>query len=80
MSPSQAAHLRLLSQLPVRTHIRQYQDRQQGKRFQNGVVPPEVVEEFKEYRAAGMVGKRIRNRLRIGSKTYSRILAILEGQ
>lgn len=75
------AAFRLATQLPTHTHHRDYPaHRAGGARYDKcEVLPQELVDAFKEERKTRASGKLIRSRLHIGTKTYKRLLNLIEG-
>lgn len=79
MTPWLAAHLRLCEQLPRRTHYRTFGDvLTQGQRYQNGQLPPWLIDEYKSLRASGRTYKQIRDVLHVGPRTIAKLAALSE--
>lgn len=63
----------------VRTHHRAYADHQQGKSY-GREIPDWLIAEVDKLRKEGRTQREIWKQLRIGCKTYTRILILLRGR
>lgn len=80
MSPAFAAHLRLLEALAdrVTTHLMEMRLAQTVGHNYGREVPDYLVEEVDRLRKQNMTQREVISRLHIGTKTYTRILAVLK--
>jgi hypothetical protein len=77
MSPPMEAHLRLLSILPVRTHLEKKGQEIDSRGWNGGRqfrTPAHVVELIKKYREEGLSYKEIKKELRVSTKTISKAI------
>ena len=77
MSPALEAHLRLLTTLPVRTHLEK-KDSPIDSQWGGGKktkTPERIRALVKKYRAAGWKYKQIKKELRVSTGTISKIIA-----
>lgn len=73
MSPTLAAHLRLLARLPVRTHEAKLPcERHQGARI-GAELPPHLIDEYLRLAKAKLRDREVCKVMQIGSKTLKRL-------